>query len=154
MFCSIHNFTFLMTHKNLRINLFWVFRKKETFASAIFGKIYIACTVNSAGKLICQHAWLHNSVLQGISPTLKYWPHLFSRRSPPKILNPSDPPPRRPHSTLWATTLKILEESSPPSPSPLKSTLAQKSKDSFFKETKYFISNNEIRTHLNVEIWI
>ena len=27
-------------------------------------------------------------------------------------------------------------------------------KDSFFKETEDFISNNEKRTHLNVEIWI
>ena len=152
MFCSIHNFTFLMTHKNLRINLFWVFRKKETFASAIFGKIYIACTVNSAGKLICQHAWLHNSVLQGISPTLKYWPHLFSRRSPQKILNPSDPPP--PPCPALHFMSNHPQNFGGISPSPLKCTLTQKSKDSFFKETKYFISNNEIRTHLNVEIWI
>ena len=118
MFCSIHNFTFLMTHKNLRINLFWVFRKKETFASAIFGKIYIACTVNSAGKLICQHAWLHNSVLQGISPTLKYWPHLFSRRSPQKILNPSDPPPPCPALHFMSKHPQNFGGISPPPPSP------------------------------------
>ena len=35
---------------------------------------------------------------------------------------------------------------------PLKCTLVQKSEDSFFKETRDFISNSEIRTHLNVEI--
>ena len=37
---------------------------------------------------------------------------------------------------------------------PLKYTLVQKTEDSFFKKTKDFISSNEIRTHLNVEIWI
>ena len=31
---------------------------------------------------------------------------------------------------------------------------SSKSKDPFFKETKGFISNNEMRTYLNVEIWI
>ena len=35
---------------------------------------------------------------------------------------------------------------------PLKYTLVQKTEDSFFKKTKDFISSNEIRTHLNVEI--
>ena len=34
----------------------------------------------------------------------------------------------------------------------LKCTLIQKSKDLLFKETKDFISDNEIRTHLNIEI--
>ena len=61
---------------------------------------------------------------------------------PPKILNLSDPPP------FMSNSLKILENFTPP----LKCTFVQKSKDSFFKETKDFISNNEIRTHLNVEI--
>ena len=36
----------------------------------------------------------------------------------------------------------------------LKCTLVQKSKDSFFIEAKDFISNNEVRTYLNVEMWI
>ena len=63
-----------------------------------------------------------HSVLHGISPTLKYW-----------------------------TPLKIWRTWPPPPPSPLKCTLIQKSKDSFFKETD-LISNNEIRTHLNFEI--
>ena len=65
-----------------------------------------------------------HSVLHGISPTLKYW-------TPPKILDNLTP--------------------YPPTPIFLKCTLIQKSKDSFFKETD-FISNNEIRTHLNFEI--
>ena len=38
------------------------------------------------------------------------------------------------------------------SPLEMTPTLAQKSKGTFFKEIKDFISNNEIRTHLNVEI--
>ena len=38
-------------HKNLRISLLWVLRKKETLARAIFGKIcYVACMINCAGK--------------------------------------------------------------------------------------------------------
>ena len=45
--------------------------------------------------------------------------------------------------------LKILENFTPP----LKYTLVQKNKDSFFKETKDFISKNEMATHLNIEIW-
>ena len=64
---------------------------------------------------------------------------------PPKKLQICQTPP------LWATPLKILENLTPP---PLEMYLVQKSRDSFFKETKYFISNNEIRAHLNVEIWI
>ena len=56
----------------------------------------------------------------------------------------TSPPP----SPKKATPLKILENLTPP----LKHTLIQKSEDSFFKETFYFISNNEIRTNLNVEI--
>ena len=55
-----------------------------------------------------------------------------------------------PPSPKKATPLKILENLNPT----LKHTLIQKSEDSFFKEAKYFITNNEIRTNLNVEIWI
>ena len=58
------------------------------------------------------------------------------------LLTPSLPP------SLYEQPLKVLENLTPP----LRCTLVQKSKDSFFKETKDFISNNEMRTHLNVEI--
>ena len=60
MFYSIHDFTFLMTHKNLMTSLFWVYRKKETFACTIFDNIcYVACVINRTDKLICLHACLH-----------------------------------------------------------------------------------------------
>ena len=63
-----------------------------------------------------------HSVLKGISPILKYWPHPFL---------PTPPPPKK----------KQLENLTPP-PHTLKYILVQKSKDSCFKETKDFISNN------------
>ena len=71
-----------------------------------------------------------HSVLQGISPTLKYWSHSFWPSSPPakKILNLSDPfPPvyEQPH-------LKILEKLT----HPLKCTLVQKSNTHFLKKQK------------------
>ena len=72
-----------------------------------------------------------------VSALLKYWPQficsiltLFTQPPQKKILN----------LITWL--------------SPLKCTLVQKSADSFFKGTKDLISNNEIRTHLNVQIWI
>ena len=42
-------------------------KKKETFASVIFGKIcYVACVINHAGKLICLHVWLHEHNFMGL----------------------------------------------------------------------------------------
>ena len=84
-----------------------------------------------------------HSVLQGISPTLKAWPRPFLPSPPPQS----------------SKSVRPLLDEQPPTlnfgelDSPLKCILVQKSKDSFFK-TKNFISNNELRTHLNVEIWI
>ena len=65
------------------------------------------------------------------------------------------PPPKKNPLNLSeplfiSSPLKILKNLT----TPLKWTLVQKCKDSFFKETKDFISNNEMRTNLNVEIWI
>ena len=79
----------------------------------------------------CQGLIIH-SVLQGNSPTLKYWPPPFLPRSPPKILNLSDFPfmSTLPPAKFWRTQLPHL-----------KCTLIQKRKDTFFKETKDFISN-------------
>ena len=53
---------------------------------------------------------------------------------------------------LWATPSKFWRTLSPPPP--LKCTLVQNRKNSFFKEKKDFISNHEITTDLNVEISI
>ena len=68
MFCSIHDFNFLIDkHKNLRASLSWDLRKKETFACAIFGKIcYVACAINRAGKLICLRACLYERGRTGL----------------------------------------------------------------------------------------
>ena len=75
---------------------------------------------------------------------------LFTKASRPpknyKSVSPLPPPPspllyEQAPTKFWRTGLP-----------PLKFTLIQKSEHSFFKETKYVISNNEIRTHLNVEI--
>ena len=92
-----------------------------------------------------------------------FWYHLIvsSRVSVPPWnidLTPfylAPPPPKKNSKSvrplpLWATFLKILENLT----TPLKYTLVQKSKDLIFKETKDFISNNEIKAHLNIEISI
>ena len=43
-------------------------RRKETFASTIFGKIcFVACTINQSGKLICLHACLPESNRAGLT---------------------------------------------------------------------------------------
>ena len=57
-------------------------------------------TMNNVREFLALIA--HHSVLQGISPTLKYLPHPFLPSPRQKILNLSDPP-------LWATPLKALE---------------------------------------------
>ena len=69
MFCSIHDFNFLIDrHKNLKTSLSWDFRKKETFACAIFGKIYyVTSAINRAGKLICLRAFLHKRDRAGLT---------------------------------------------------------------------------------------
>ena len=61
MFCSIHNFNFLIDrHKILRTSLSEDFRKKETFACVVFGDIYyVACKINHTGKLISLRPCLH-----------------------------------------------------------------------------------------------
>ena len=54
MFCSIHDFTFLMTDTKIKGQVsFESSERKETFACAIVSKIcYVACAINCAGKLI------------------------------------------------------------------------------------------------------
>ena len=66
-----------------------------------------------------------------------------------KILNLSYQPPS--HPSLWPTLLKMLEKLTP---LPLKCTLIQKRKDSFFYRNKIFYFQYYIRTPLNVKIWI
>ena len=65
-------------------------------------------------------------------------------------LKNSPPPPKKKSKSVRLPPFmtKILENLTPL----LKSTIIQKSKDSVFKETQNFISNNEITTQLNVEI--
>ena len=99
----------------------------------------------------CTETWMYwyHSVLQVISPTLKYWSHHFLPRLPPpkKIVNLPDPSLyEQPPSKFWRTWL--------PPPSPLKCTFVQNNRYSFFKEAKDFILNNKIRTHFNAEKWI
>ena len=93
-----------------------------------------------------------HSVLQGIRPTLKYWPHPLLPRSPKKFLIYQTPPPLWANPLfmiLWVTPpppLKILKNlTNPPLPSlpSLKCTLVHKMNDSFYKETKDFISNSK-----------
>ena len=78
----------------------------------------------------------------GHQTTLKYWPHPILPRPHPKNLNLSDLP-------FMSNLLKIIGELDSPL-HPLKCTLVQKSENWFFKETIYFISNNEIRT-MNIQ---
>ena len=67
----------ILQTKKLRTSLFWVFRKKETFACAIFNKTsYVAWVINHAGKLICLHACLHEcnhvGLIDKVGTTSKY----------------------------------------------------------------------------------
>ena len=62
MFCSIHILLFLWQTQKFKDKSLLSFRKKETFACAIFGKIcYVACTINRAGKLIRLRAYFLQS---------------------------------------------------------------------------------------------
>ena len=68
----------------------------------------------------------------------------------PKALPKGTPGKTKPVWTIVSSRVSapILENLTPP----LKCTLVQKNKDSFFKGKKKFTSNNEMRTHLKVEI--
>ena len=69
MFCSIHDFTFLITDSKIKGQVsFESSEKKETFACMIFSKIcYVACTISRAGKLICLHVCLHEHDHAGLT---------------------------------------------------------------------------------------
>ena len=100
---------------------------------------------NTCCPLLLIFMFLH-SVLQGISPTLKYWAHPFLPSPPsptsPKNLNLSPPPPFPFPSKSWRTW--------PPCPWDVHLSKTQKIHFLIKKNT----SNNEMRAHLNVEIWI
>ena len=68
IFCVIHNFTFLMIDAKIKEQVsFESWEKKETFGSTIFSKMYcVACAINHAGKLICQHTCLHERDRAGL----------------------------------------------------------------------------------------
>ena len=81
----------------------------------------------------CTETWMYwyHSVLQGISPTLKYWSHHFLPRLPPppkkKIINLPDPSLyEQPPSKFWRTWL------SPPWNVPL----SKKTETHFLKKQK------------------
>ena len=60
MFCSIHDFTFLMTDTKIKGQVSFESSEKKKLACMIFSKIcYVACAINCAGKLIYLHACLH-----------------------------------------------------------------------------------------------
>ena len=112
--------------------------------------VYFGNTWIKIWDLVCPllliFMFLH-SVLQGISPTLKYWAHPFLPSPPPptspKNLNLSPPPPPFPFpSKSWRTWL----------PCPWDVHLSKTQKIHFL--IKKNNSNNEMRAHLNVEIWI
>ena len=89
-------------------------------------------------------SWAQIIVSSRVSAPLKYWPHPFLPRPLPKNSKSVRPP-------LWATPWKVWITWF----LPLKWTLVKKSKDSFFKETKDFISNNENKNtfeHWNMNI--
>ena len=98
--------------------------------------VYFGNTWIKIWDLVCPllliFMFLH-SVLQGISPTLKYWAHPFL---------PSPPPPFPFPSKSWRTW--------PPCPWDVHLSKTQKIHFLIKKNT----SNNEMRAHLNVEIWI
>ena len=115
--------------------------------------VYFGNTWIKIWDLVCPllliFMFLH-SVLQGISPTLKYWAHPFlpspPSPPPPKNLNlsppPPPPPPKKPKPVPPPLPLpfKILENLTPMS---LRCTLIQNTKDSFFNKEKYFQQWNE-----------
>ena len=100
--------------------------------------VYFGNTWIKIWDLVCPllliFMFLH-SVLQGISPTLKYCPHPFLPSRLKTILNLSDPPPPLFYEQ---PSLKVLGNLTPHSfemyPHP-------KKQHSFFKEAKDFISS-------------
>ena len=108
--------------KNSSLDKFWI-------CIHCFNYIFPFATINDY-KLYQTNSFIssirvHN-VLQGISP-LKYWPHTFLPSSPTKNSKSFRPSPL--FISNPPSPIKILENLTPP----LKCTLIQKSKDSFFK---------------------
>ena len=125
---------FLCPHQIIwKINELYV--KIDSTNVVYFGNIWIKIW-DLVCPLLLIFMFLH-SVLQGISPTLKYWAHPFLPSPPsptsPKNLNRSPPPP-------LPLPFKILENLTPMS---LRCTLIQNTKDSFFNKEKYFQQWNE-----------
>ena len=115
-----------------------------------------ACKIDGKRPMMILHA-CNQSASTTVSS--KVWAPPWNIGLKPFYLAP--PPPSPPHTHKKILHLSDVPfMSNPPKnfgeldSSPLKCTLVQRSKDLFFKETKDLVSNNEIRTHLNVEIWI
>ena len=64
MFCSIYDFTFLMTDTKIKGQVSFESSEKKKLLPArvkFVSKIYyVACTINHAGNLICLHACLQD----------------------------------------------------------------------------------------------
>ena len=60
MFCSIHDFTFLMTDTKIKGHVSFESSEKKKLLQARFSvKFVVACAIIRAGKLICLRACLH-----------------------------------------------------------------------------------------------
>ena len=136
---------------NIRSNYFSFFNNKPTaswvaHATKEFLTCYYCSYYSSIGKSNKNEYFLTQSPSLNINLT----PFYLSTPPPPPQKNKTKQQQHSDHP-LQATPLKILENLTRPL---LKCTFIQKSEVSFFQETKDFISNNEIRKHLNVEVWI
>ena len=127
---------------------------------------FIALPTTAIANLISQAKIIVSSRVS-VLPWL-YWPYPFYLGPPPKNSKSVSPPPPLFLSLpfLSRPPPKNSKSVSPPPPlflsnppqnfgelySPLEMYPCPKIKDSFCKETKYFNSNNEMRTHLKDEI--
>ena len=76
MFCSVHDFTFLMTDTKIKEQVSFESWENEVFLCVIFEKIcYVACAINRTGKLIYLHACLHEHNRAGLfdKPMIPAW---------------------------------------------------------------------------------
>ena len=123
-----------------KVQKIWCKQLIGTFMANLLSK-QLKCPRTHHSLTTC---WAQIIVSSRVSAPLKYWPHPFLPRPLPKNSKSVRPP-------LWATPWKVWTTWL----LPLKWTLVKKSKDSFFKETKDFISNNENKNtfeHWNMNI--
>ena len=66
MFCSTHDFTFLMTDTKIQGQVSFKSSEKKKPLPARFSIKFVASTINRTGKLICLHACLHEHDCMGL----------------------------------------------------------------------------------------